>query len=72
MKTLREKIQKAIDNEINNSGKFRREQYEDNYDGFTHSTYSGLADQVEEELINEGYDENVNMSIIENFVFDLF
>lgn len=70
--TLRNKIYKAINNQANNSGSIRREKYEDDHDGFTHSTYSGLVDQVEEELFLEGYEDDAPMSVVEDFVFQLF
>lgn len=71
--TIRQRVNKAIDRVANNANPVSREQYEDDYDGFTHSTYSGLADQVEEELENEGYDlTKVSDKIIEEFVFELF
>tara|TARA_R110000796_G_C14242932_1_gene397532 strand:- start:278 stop:493 length:216 start_codon:yes stop_codon:yes gene_type:complete len=70
--TLRDKIYKAIDQMANNSNSVATEQYESNYDGFTHSSYSGLSDQVEDELFSEGYEDNAPMSVVEDFVFELF
>jgi len=70
--TTKEKIYKAINDEANNSSPTRREEYEDDYDGFTHSTYSGLAEEIEEALIEEGYEGNIPMSVIEDFTSQIF
>ena len=70
--TLKSKIYKAINDAANNQGSTGREQYEDNYDGFTHSSYSGLADDVENELFEEGYEDDAPMSVVEDFVFQMF
>lgn len=72
MTKLSTRIKQAIDNQIGISSNSMREQYEDNYDGFTHSSYSGLAEDIEDEIIAAGYDESVSTRIIEGFVFDMF
>ena len=41
------------------------------YDGFTHSTYSGLKDDVIEALYEEGYDDSVSQNIVNDFVFQM-
>ncbi len=69
---LTQKITKAISEIAENQPSYARAQYEDNYDGFTHSTYEGLTESVIEHLINDGYDENVSMSIIEEYIYDLW
>lgn len=65
--TLRDKIEKSIDEKKACASRVQREPYEDNYDGFTHYTYEGLADQVEEELDGE-----TSMSAIDELVDALF
>ncbi len=67
-----EKIWTAINAERNSRPSYSFAQYEDNYDGFTHSTYQGLFESVVESLFNDGFDETVSKSIIEDYVFDLF
>jgi len=61
--TLKEKIWKAINEAIHDSTG-----YTDDYDGFTHQSYSGLADDVENELFEEGYEDDAPMSVVEDFV----
>lgn len=70
--TLTQKITKAVSELADNQPSYARAQYEDNYDEFTHSTYAGLIESVIEHLINDGYDDNVSMSIIEDYVYDLW
>lgn len=70
--TLTQKIKFAINDYADSLPSYARDQYEDNYDGFTHSSYAGLLESVIEELVNEGYDENAPMSVIENLVFELW
>jgi len=71
MNNLKDKIYKAINKERENSDKFRLEGYEDNYDGFTHQSYSGLADDVINALYDEGIYNPTNKQI-EDFVFQMF
>lgn len=66
---LKQKIYKAIDKMDEG---VNRQPYEDDYDGFTHYTYAGLVEQVQEELFNEGYEEDAPQSIVDDKVFDLF
>lgn len=67
---LMAKIKLAIREVANTRQSFDREQYEDNYDGFTHSTYAGLADDVWEEMDNEG-EKNPSKATIEEYVFQM-
>jgi intergrase/recombinase len=67
-----QKIWTAIDAERNSRPSYSLAQYEDNYDGFTHSTFQGLFEYIVESLFNDGFDESVSMSIIEDYVYQLF
>ena len=70
--SLRNRVVKSINEQIFCKSDYQLEEYEDDYDGFTHSTYSGLANQVIEELYSMGYDESVSDSVIDDVVFDNF
>ena len=70
--TLRSKISKVVDQLVNESSNFQRDQYEDDYDGFTHSSYSGLIDDIENELFEEGYEDDAPIYLIEEIAFELF
>lgn len=70
--SLTEKIWSAIDAERKSRPSYALAQYEDNYDGFTHSTYEGLFEYVYESLMNDGFDSDVSMSIVEDYVYQLF
>lgn len=47
-------------------------QYEDDYDGFTHSNYAGLASEIIDELYEDGYNNHIPTSVIKNYVFEMF
>jgi hypothetical protein len=70
--TLTQKVWNAVTEMADNQPSYARAQYEDSYDGFTHSSYAGLVESVIENLINDGYDEEVSNSIIDNYVYDLW
>ena len=66
--TLTQKIYKAINKRVARAHPTTTEPYEDKYDGFTHQSYSGLAEDVENELFDEGYENDAPMSVVEDFV----
>jgi len=70
--TLESRVQIAVDKEINSRGKFAREKYEDDYDGFTHCTYAGLVAEVIDTLYDEGIEDTATDKEIEAIVFDVF
>ena len=70
--TLKERVQKAVDIEANSRSSVSREKYEDDYDGFTHCTYSGLVDETINTIYDEGIEDTVTDKEIASIVFDLF
>ena len=72
METLELKIRKAVKELINSAPDYKLAEYEDNYDGFTHSTYEGLIDAIWEEMDNEGYGNSVSMKIVRDYSYEMF
>ena len=70
--TIKEKIEKAIINYKEYASPLALEEYEDDYDGFTHSTYELLAEAVFDELENDGHVKNVSQSLVNDYVENLF
>jgi len=69
--TLTKKINKAISEVRATAHPFTLEPYEDNYDGFTHYTYSGLADDVWEAMDYDGFGDNAPYSKVLDYVSDM-
>lgn len=62
---LIEKVETAINNYGNHSN---QDAYQDNYDGFTHWTYSGLANDVIDALHDDGFGKNTSTKIVNDYV----
>ena len=72
METLESKIRKAVKELINSAPDYKLAEYEDDYDGFTHSTYEGLIDSIWEEMDNEGHGNSVSMKVVRDFAYEMF
>ena len=72
MKTLESKIRKAVKELINSAPDYKLAEYEDDYDGFTHSTYEGLIDAIWEEMDNDGHTDSVSMNVVRDFAYEMF
>jgi len=70
MRTLRDKIYNAINRERSTNGSVKFEGYEDDYDGFTHMTYSGLVYDIEDALFEDGLT-NPTQKEIDEYVFQM-
>jgi len=65
--TLKQKIKKAISNTQHNDTP-----YTDNYDGFTHWTYSGLVCEVIDALYEDGHEgDDIPQSVVDDYVFQM-
>ncbi len=62
---LIEKVKTAVDNYGHHSNE---DAYQDDYDGFTHWSYSGLANEIVDAIHEEGFGDNPTMRIINDFV----
>ena len=69
--TLTQKISKAISEVRSTAHPFTLEPYEDNYDGFTHYTYSGLAEDVWEAMDYDGFGDSAPYSKVLDYVSDM-
>ena len=66
---LKSRIWKVVNDNWGSLGSVQREPYEDNYDGFTHYTKSGLVAGIIDALYDDGMEHTT--SNIENLFFDM-
>ena len=72
MKTLRSRVQSAVNEVANNQQSWKLDPYSPDADGETYYSYSGLVDGVIDTIYNEGNEDTITNREISDIVFETF